>query len=293
MTDLALPAASPVTPAHSVLRRFLSLALIHGVLIAGAIFMLAPFIWMLVTSIKPPAEIFSAEISLWPKQFYGVENFSFAMEKAPLLRFALNGVILCGGILIVQLLVAIPCAYAIAKLKFRAARLMMVLVMLGLLVPIHATALPLYVAFDRLAVLNSYTALVAPFSISVFAIFLFLQFFRAIPDDLIHAARLDGMSEIGIVARVVVPNAWPAITAFAIFSVVAHWNDLFWPLVVVTNQNYATPPLGLLYFRAAEAGDDYGALMAATLIITLPLVAAFLVAQKRFVEGITMTGLKG
>jgi multiple sugar transport system permease protein len=92
---------------------------------------------------------------------------------------------------------------------------------------------------------------------------------------------------------VIVPNAWPAVTAFSIFSVVAHWNDLYWPLVVISKQDYATPPLGLMYFRAAEAGDDYGALMAATLIITLPLVAAFLFAQKRFVEGITMTGLKG
>src|SRR5690606_6407142 len=99
--------------------------------------------------------------------------------------------------------------------------------------------------------------------------------------------------ELSIVSRVIVPNAWPAITAFAIFSVVAHWNDHYWPLIVVTNQDFATPPLGLLYFRAAESGDDYGALMAATIIITLPLVAAFLMAQKRFVEGITMTGLKG
>ncbi|MGK9259601.1 carbohydrate ABC transporter permease [Sinorhizobium meliloti] len=259
----------------------------------GALIFLAPYIFMISTAGKAQSEIFSSSLSLIPQQWSYVENFTKALSRVSMPILLLNGVIVCAMIFIVQVVVAIPCAYAMAKLKFRAARLMMVLVMLGLLVPIHATALPLYVAFDRLAVLNSYTALVAPFSISVFAIFLFLQFFRAIPDDLIHAARLDGMSEIDIVARVVVPNAWPAITAFAIFSVVAHWNDLFWPLVVVTNQNYATPPLGLLYFRAAEAGDDYGALMAATLIITLPLVAAFLVAQKRFVEGITMTGLKG
>ncbi len=259
----------------------------------GALIFLAPYIFMISTAGKAQSEIFSSSLSLIPEQWSYVENFTKALSRVSMPTLLMNGVIVCAMIFVVQIVVAIPCAYAMAKLKFRAARLMMVLVMLGLLVPIHATALPLYVAFDRLAVLNSYTALVAPFSISVFAIFLFLQFFRAIPDDLIHAARLDGMSETGIVARVVVPNAWPAITAFAIFSVVAHWNDLFWPLVVVTNQHYATPPLGLLYFRAAEAGDDYGALMAATLIITFPLVAAFLVAQKRFVEGITMTGLKG
>jgi len=264
-----------------------------AVLSFGALIFLAPYIFMVSTAGKAQSEIFSSSLSLIPEQWSYVENFSKALSRVSMTTLLFNGVVVCALIFVIQIVVAIPCAYAMAKLKFRAARTMMVLVMLGLLVPIHATALPIYVAFDRLSVLNSYAALVAPFSISVFAIFLFLQFFRAMPDDLIHAARLDGMSEAGIVARVIVPNGWPAITAFAIFSVVAHWNDLFWPLIVVTNQDYATPPLGLLYFRAAEAGDDYGALMAATLIITLPLVTAFLLAQKRFVEGITMTGLKG
>lgn len=259
----------------------------------GALIFLAPYIFMISTAGKGQSEIFSSSLSLIPQQWAYLANFTKALTRVSMPTLMLNGVIVCGLILVIQVVIALPCAYAMAKLKFRAARFMMALVMLGLLIPIHATALPLYVAFDRLSILNSYTALVAPFSISVFAIFLFLQFFRAMPDDLIHAARLDGMSEGGIVARVIVPNAWPAITAFSIFSVVAHWNDLFWPLIVVTNQTYATPPLGLLYFRAAEAGDDYGALMAATLIITLPLVLAFLLAQKRFVEGITMTGLKG
>lgn len=264
-----------------------------AVLSLGALLFLAPYIFMVSTAGKAQSEIFSSSLSLIPEQWSYIENFSKALSRVSMTTLLFNGVVVCALIFVIQIVVAIPCAYAMAKLKFRAARAMMVLVMLGLLVPIHATALPIYVAFDKLSVLNSYTALVAPFSISVFAIFLFLQFFRAMPDDLIHAARLDGMSEAGIVARVIVPNAWPAITAFAIFSVVAHWNDLFWPLIVVTNQDYATPPLGLLFFRAAEAGDDYGALMAATLIITLPLVSAFLLAQKRFVEGITMTGLKG
>jgi len=264
-----------------------------SILIFGAVIFLAPYIFMISTAGKAQSDIFSSSLSLVPQHWSYVANFTKALTRVSMTTLLWNGVVVCVLIFVFQVIIAIPCAYAMAKLKFRATRLMMVLVMLGLLVPIHATALPLYVAFDRMSVLNSYFALVAPFTISVFGIFLFLQFFRAMPDDLIHAARLDGMSETGIIARVIVPNAWPAITAFAIFSVVAHWNDLYWPLIVVSNQAYATPPLGLLYFRAAEAGDDYGALMAATLIITTPLVAAFLLAQKRFVEGITMTGLKG
>jgi multiple sugar transport system permease protein len=264
-----------------------------SILSLGALVFLAPYIFMISTAGKAQSDIFTSSLSLVPQQWFYVQNFTKAFSRVSMGNLLFNGIVVCGLILVVQVVIAVPCAYAMAKLKFRAARAMMVLVMLGLLVPIHATALPLYVAFDKVGGLNSYFALIAPFTISVFGIFLFLQFFRSMPDDLIHAARLDGMTEIGIIVRVVVPNAWPAIAAFAIFSVVAHWNDLYWPLIVISNQAYATPPLGLLYFRAAEAGDDYGALMAATLIITFPLVAVFLLAQKRFVEGITMTGLKG
>ena len=259
----------------------------------GALVFVAPYLWMLSVALKPQDEIFSSSLSLLPHRWALVENVTKALTRVPMAQILLNGVIVCGLILVLQVLVAVPCAYAMAKLRFRGSRAMVTMIMLGLLVPIHAIALPIYVALSATSTLNTYVALVAPFTISVFGIFLFLQFFRAMPDDLIAAARLDGMSELAIVWRVIVPNAWPAITAFAIFSVVAHWNDLFWPLIVVSDTKMATPPLGLLFFRAAEAGDDYGALMAATVIVTLPLVAAFLAAQRRFIEGITLTGLKG
>jgi len=267
-------------------------ALRLSALSAATLLTVAPYLWMLSVASKPRDEIFSSSLHLLPQHWALLDNLREAFHRVPIGTLLLNGAIVCGLILALQVAVAIPCAYAMAKLRFGAARLMMGLVLLGLLVPIHATALPLYVAIRRLDLVNTYTGLVAPFSISVFGIFLFLQFFRALPDDLLDAARLDGMSEAGIVARVVVPNSWPAVTAFAIFSVVAHWNDLFWPLIVVTDNRVATPPLGLFTFRAAESGSDYGALMAATLIVTLPLVLAFLFAQRRFVEGITMTGLK-
>jgi len=127
----------------------------------------------------------------------------------------------------------------------------------------------------------------------VFAIFMFRQAFKALPDELIQAARLDGMGELAIVWRVILPNAWPTATAFATFSVVAHWNDLFWPLIVIQRQSMATPALGVLFFRSQEGGNDIGALMAASVITTLPMVAAFLLAQRRFIQGVATAGLKG
>lgn len=254
---------------------------------------LLPYAWMLAVSVKPRSEVFSAALSLLPEVWYAAENYGRVLAEVPIGRYLVNGVVVCGLILAFQLAFALPAGYALAKLRFRGRETLFAFVMLGLLVPAHVPAIPLYIAFANAGLLNTYTALAAPFAISVFAIFLFRQFFRALPDDLIAAARIDGMGEASIVLRVALPNAWPAATAFAIFSVVAHWSDLFWPLIVVTKGDLYTPALGVLYFRAEEAGDDYGALMAAATLVTVPLVAAFLLAQRRFIEGITMTGLKG
>jgi len=296
MATLPLPAApraaQPITPVSALARRAASLLIVHMVLIAGAIVILLPFVWMVITSIKSPPEIFAVDFSLWPKHFNGAENYGNALSKVPLLRFALNGLIVCGGILLVQVLVAVPCAYALAKLRFPGRNALFALVLLGLCIPIQVPALPLYMGLARLGLLNTYFAIMMPFFLSVFAIFLFRQFFKGYPDEIIHAARLDGMSEFEIVWRIVVPSAWPAIAAFSVFSLVAHWNDLYWPLIVISDTNLATPPLGMMFFADAESGSNYGALTAAATVLTAPLVIAFLIARRRFIEGITMTGVK-
>ncbi|MCX7380686.1 MAG: carbohydrate ABC transporter permease [Alphaproteobacteria bacterium] len=244
-----------------------------AVLSAGAVLVLFPFLFMLSTSLKPQSEVFSAGLSLIPSHWAIVENYGKAFTRIPMARILLNGVVVCASIVAFQIVFALPAAYALAKLRFRGREL--------------------YAAARITGLLNTLAVLVVPFTLSVFAIFLFRQFIKAIPDDLILAARSDGLSEAAIVWRIILPNAWPAASAFAIFSVVAHWNDLYWPLIAISKTQLATPPLGLLFFRAAEAGDDYGALMAATVVITMPLILFFLFAQRLFIEGMTMTGLKG
>ena len=263
------------------------------VLGALALLMLAPYLWMLSASVKPTDEIFRANLSLLPEGAWAWHNYARVFREVPVARYLLNGLVVCGGILFFQLLFAIPAGYALAKLRFPGRDAVFGAVMLGLLIPPHVPALPLYAALSGAGWLDTYAALILPSVTSVFAVFLFRQFFKALPDELVHAARLDGMGEVAIVWRVILPNAWPAATAFAIFSVVAHWNDLFWPLIAVTGSERATPALGVLHFRTEEAGDDFGALMAACTVMTLPLILAFLLAQKRFVEGIATTGLKG
>lgn len=264
----------------------------HVALAGGAALVILPFVWMILTSIRAPDEVFSAGMNLVPKSFYGYQNYSYALNQAPLLKFMLNGLIVCSLILVIQLAVAIPAAYALAKLSFRAQPIVFSLVLLGLTIPIQVPAIPIYIAFSNLKLLDTYFALIFPFMLSVFAIFLFRQFFRSFPNEIIQAARVDGFSEFEIVIRLLVPSAVPAIAAFAVFSVTAHWNDLYWPLIVTTTPAHATPPLGMLQFRDVETGSNYGALMAGATIITAPLVIAFLLAQRQFIQGITMTGVK-
>ena len=265
----------------------------HLLLMTGALIFLAPFIWMVLTSLKPADEIFTRELTLLPTRLAMVENYTEALTRVPLLRYLWNGIVVCAAILVLQILVLLPAAYAFAKLEFRGKSWAWRLVLLALMIPHQATAIPVYVMLHHLGMLNTLSALIVPFSISAFGIFLMRQFFRTVPDDLVHAARLDGMSEFELVWRVMLPAALPALFAFAIFSLVWHWNDYFWPLLVISSPELATPPLGTMFFRNEEAGINYGPLMAGTVLITAPLLLLFIAAQKRFIEGVTLTGVKG
>jgi len=285
----------------------------HAVLIIAAVVVILPFYVMASYSLKSPSEIeanrggfFGTQAIMQDDQCVSLKgdvkecymrpvvfNYTSAFKKAPLLRYLFNGIFVTATIFLLQVVVALPCAYALAKLKFWGRDLVFTLVLLCLLIPVHAIALPLYIMLAKLGLTNSYAALIIPWTISVFGIFLMRQFFMTVPDDLIDAARMDGMTEFSIIWRVMLPTAVPALMAFAIFSVVAHWNDYFWPRVVITgDRDLFTPPLGLREFKGDADGSAYGPLMATALIIVSPLIIGFLLAQRRFIEGITLSGMK-
>ena len=285
----------------------------HAVLIVGALIVLLPFYVMVSYSFKAPHEImqntggFFGDQALFRDDYCiklgndasdcmvrpVIYNYTTAFEKAPLLRYLLNGLIVTLSIFFIQVIVALPCAYALAKLRFWGRDAVFGLVLFCLLIPVHAIALPLYIGLAKLGLTNTYAALIIPWTISVFGIFLMRQFFSTVPDDLVDAARMDGMSEYSIVWKVMLPTAIPALLAFGIFSVVAHWNDYFWPRIVITgNRDLFTPPLGLREFKGDADGDNFGPMMATACVIVAPLIAAFLLAQRRFIEGITLSGMK-
>nr|WP_321456719.1 carbohydrate ABC transporter permease [uncultured Cohaesibacter sp.] len=285
----------------------------HFVLLIGALIVLLPFYLMTSYSLKSPAEIESNSGGFVGRQEVMIDqkclkegkaeaackmrpvvyNYLSAFREAPLLRYLMNGVIVTLSIFLLQVVVALPSAYALAKLRFWGRDAAFALVLFCLLIPVHAIALPLYLMLAKTGLTNTYAALVVPWTISVFGIFLMRQFFMTVPDDLIDAARMDGMTELAIVWRVMLPTAIPALMAFAIFSVVAHWNDYFWPRIVITgDRSLMTPPLGLRMFKSDLDGNEYGPMMAAATVIVTPLVVAFMLAQRRFIEGITMSGMK-
>ncbi len=264
----------------------------HGILACTGLFALLPFIWMVSLSLKPQEDIFAADFHLWPSQFSGVENYTAAFVSAPMLHFLANGIFVCAAIFLVQLIVCVPCAYALAKLRFCGKDTLFAAVLVGILIPPQALAIPHFIMLYLFGILNTYASLIVPWMISAFGIFLLRQFFRSIPDETLQAARLDGLGEFEIIWRIMLPMSTPAIAAFGIFSVVAHWNDLFWPLIAVRDQEISTPALGILLFRDDETGQSLGPLMAGSVIIVTPLLLAFLAAQRRFIDGMASTAAK-
>jgi multiple sugar transport system permease protein len=264
----------------------------HVVLMAGTVIMIAPFVMMVSISLKPAGEVFAPGFALWPQTFAAVENYTAAFMKQPLGRYLLNGLLVGLCIFAAQAALAVPCAYALAKLRWRGRDTTFALVLLANLILPQVTAIPLYIGMWQLGLLDTYAAIILPSIISVFGIFLMRQFFLTVPDDMIHAARIDGLGEFDIVWRIVVPTAIPALVSFGILSFVWNWNELFWPLIAVQSPQLATPPLGVVFFANAEAGTNFNLLMAAAVVINLPLVIAFLIAQRWFIAGVTMTGVK-
>lgn len=267
--------------------------LTHIVLIVTSFLFALPFIWMVLTSLKPEDEIFSNEFSIFPKNFAFFENYTAAFTQVDLLLYLYNGFLVVIVIFFFQMLTSIPAAYAIAKLKFKGKKIFFALVLFSLLIPQFVFAIPVYFQLYLVDSLDTYISLIYPWTLSVFSIFLIRQFFMSIPDDLIYAARIDGMSELSIAFKIMLPTATPAIIACAIVSVVTHWNDYFWPLIAISNDLLFTPPLGVTFFKDEAAGTEYGPLMAAATIIVMPLVLAFLLFQEKFIKGLSMqAGMK-
>lgn len=261
------------------------------VLQLAAIVMILPFVWLVSTALKSPAEVFSENLSLIPESFRW-SNFVAIMDQAPFWLYMGNTIIVCLGILVIQLLLVIPAAYAFARLDFPGKDVMFLLFVIQIMLPLESIIIPNYLITKKLGLLNTRTGLILPFVASGFGTFMLRQTFKQIPQSLEDAALIDGAGHLRFIWHVLIPLSRPTIVTFSMISIATHWNDYFWPLIVLNSDHLRTPPLAVAHFRNAEAGTNYGALMAAAMVIIAPLLVAFLLAQRRFVEGIALTGIK-
>jgi multiple sugar transport system permease protein len=278
-------------PASVRRRRFLLGVANHSLLIAAAIAFLAPFAFMLATSLMTNAQALSPHF--WPRPF-AWHNYVDVFTKAPLWRWTLNTLMYSTLATLGVLVSSIPVAYALARLRWRGRQAAFIVVLIALMLPPQVTVVPLYVMWAKLHFVGTLWPVIIPnWFGDAFSIFLLRQFFLTIPEEYLDAARVDGCGELRILTTVVLRLAKPAIAAVALFSFLYTFNDFFLPLLY-TNENPHNWPLqiGLSQFRSLHQ-VQWNLTMAATLLVMAPVIILFFVAQKAFVEGVTLTGVKG
>ncbi|HKT56677.1 MAG TPA: carbohydrate ABC transporter permease [Microbacterium sp.] len=263
----------------------------HTVLVVIGVLFLLPVVFVLLTSFMTANQTLTGD--LWPHPFTP-DNYVKAFTDAPLLLWFGNSTLYALLATAFMLISSVPAAYALAKLRFRGSNLLFTAIIVTMLLPPQVTAVPVYVMWTNLHLTGTLWPLILPNLLGdAFSVFLLRQFFLTIPTEYADAARIDGCGEFGVLLRVVVPMARPGIAAAAIFMFFNSWNDYFGPLLY-TSENPAAWPVayGLATFRGSH-GTDWGITMAMTLIVTVPIVIVFFFAQKAFVEGIALTGVKG
>ena len=296
-TLTAKPAQPPAPPAPKRRtpplrgRRLLGWIAEHTVLVVLAVLFIAPVVFVVLTSLMSSDQTLTA--SLWPQPFVW-SNYLTVFQTVPLLQWFGNSALYAVLATAFMLLSSVPAAYALAKIKFRGANILFTAIIIAMLLPPQVTAIPIYVMWSQLNLTGTLWPLILPNLLGdAFSIFLLRQFFLTIPSEYSDAARIDGCGEFGVLWRVMIPMAKPGIAATAIFMFFNSWNDYYGPLLY-TSENSDNWPVayGLASFRGVH-GTDWGLTMTMTILVTVPVVLIFFFAQRVFVEGITLTGVKG
>jgi ABC-type glycerol-3-phosphate transport system permease component len=295
------PASSPITAQHSKFsgsNALVSLIKYALLLLLGFTFVL-PFIWMVSSALKDDPQVFTIPPIWLPNPMYW-ENFPNAWLKYDFTRFTFNTVFLYGlPATIGTVLSSAFVAYGFSRIKWPGRDIIFAIMMGTLMIPYAVTMVPLFIIFKNLGWLNSYWPLVVPmFFGNPWSIFLLRQFYRGIPNELSEATKIDGSSEIGILFRIILPLAGPVLTVIALFTFIGTWNDYLAPLIYLNKTEMYPIALGVNLLRqaAGQTGTTalvYPHLMAVSTIVTIPVVVAFYFAQRTFIEGVAVTGLKG
>lgn len=269
-------------------RRMYAHMLTHILLLLGAIVMVLPFVWMVLTSLKPDSELLS---SYWIPHHFAWGNYWRAWTAAPFNVYYRNSIIVTVCATTGQVLTSAMAGYAFSKVKFIGRQFIFFSILGALMIPLQAVIIPVYLILVGFHMTNTLVGLIVPMIPSAFGVFLFKQFFDDIPGELEEAAFLDGAGRYRILFQIFIPLSKPVISAFGILSFLFNWNNFFYPLIVVTNTQEQTLPLGLSVFSTGYT-TDYNLLMAAATLTIIPVLILFLFVQKYFIQGVSMSGIK-
>ncbi len=264
---------------------------IYAAILALAALVAMPMYWLLVSALKASDEIFTAT-PRWLPATLEWSNFARAWEGAAFGRYFFNSVVVALAILLLQLTTASLAAFALARRRFRGRGIILLAVIGALIIPIQVTFLANFVTLERFGWIDSYWALIAPFTASAFGTFLLRQAFLAVPEALEDAARLDRCTGLAFLWHFLLPLSRPTVLAFTLVALVAHWNDYFWPLIVTNRDEIRTLPIGLAMFVTQEVTTDWNLLMAATLFVAAPMLIMFFFTQRYFIRSHMHAGLK-
>lgn len=256
----------------------------------GFVFML-PLLWMLLSSFKPEYLIKGKPDVLFPLE-WTLGNFRSLLTKIPFGRFMINSFIFAGGTTVSMLLLDSMAGYAFAKLKFRGSNILFIIVLISMMIPFQVTMIPTYLLLNDMRILNTFPGLMLPRLTNAFGIYFMRQAFLGVPNDLIDAGRIDGLSEFGIFRKIALPVVNASLSTLAVFHFMAGWNDFLWPMLMTNTQEMQTLPVGLALFQG-EHVMEHGPMFAGAVLSVLPILTAFLLAQKTFIQGIALSGIKG
>ncbi len=273
-------------------RRSLPFSPWHLVLFPLAVIMLAPLLWMLVTSFETFAETQHFPPILIPHSFHW-QNYPDALRAAPFGRWFLNTAIVTTVVVVGNLFLCSLAGYAFARIRFLGRQVAFMLILATLMIPFQVIMIPTFLIVRRLGLLDTLGALMVPNLANAFGIFMLRQFFRTLPVELEEAARIDGASRLGVLFKIVLPLSGPALATLAVILFMWTWNDFLWPLIaIINNQRAVTLQLGLTQFQGAHT-TQWNLLMAGNVMSMIPMLVLFFAAQRYFVRGIATTGLKG
>ncbi len=264
---------------------------LHALLVAGSVVMLLPFAWMLSTSLKLPPDIFTYP-PVWIPNPIAWQNYIKTVTVMPFGRFYLNSLIVTTGVTLLQLLTSSLAAFAFARMRFPGRNALFLLYLATLMIPFQVTMIPNFILVRTLGWYDTYQALILPPAFSAFSTFLLRQYFLGIPRDLDEAARIDGATSLRIWWQVIMPLSGPAIAALATFVSLNSWNDFLWPLIITNSPAMRTLPVGLSTFQG-QYKTDWNLLMAGSVIAMVPVLLVYIIGQRWFIKGITLSGLGG